>query len=35
MGIDDEPVYAVRPTRAYSFSSAPGEFVGGSTRWTF
>lgn len=36
MGIDPaEPVYAVRPTRAFSFSTAPGDFEGGSTRWTF
>jgi hypothetical protein len=36
MGIDPgEPIYAVRPTRAFSFSTAPGEFEGGSTRWTF
>lgn len=30
-----EPVYTVRPTRAFSFSSSPEEFTGGSTRWTF
>jgi hypothetical protein len=36
MGIDPgEPVFAVRPTRAFCFSTAPGEFEGGSTRWTF
>lgn len=35
MSTFDEPVYAVKPTRAYSFSSAAGEFAGGSTRWTF
>jgi hypothetical protein len=35
MGVEGEPLYAVRPTRAFSFSSAPGEFAGGSTRWTF
>jgi hypothetical protein len=36
MGIDPgEPVYAVRPTRVFSFSTAPGDFEGGSTRWTF
>ena len=36
MGIDQgEPVYAVRPKRAFYFSSAPGELQNGSTRWTF
>jgi pyridoxine/pyridoxamine 5'-phosphate oxidase len=30
-----EPIYAVRPAVAYWFSSAPGDFVGGTTRWTF
>jgi len=31
----DEPVFAVTPTAAFSFSTNPGEFVGGSTRWRF
>lgn len=36
MGIPPgEPIYAVRPARAFSFSTAAGEFEGGSTRWTF
>jgi Pyridoxamine 5'-phosphate oxidase len=35
MSTFEEPVYAVKPVRAYSFSAAPGEFAGGSTRWTF
>lgn len=30
-----EPIYEVRPVRAFSFSTAKGEFIGGSTRWTF
>ena len=31
----DEPIYSVRLTRAFSFSSVPAEFTGGATRWTF
>jgi hypothetical protein len=30
-----EPIYAVRPSVAFAYSSAPGEFTGGSTKWTF
>ena len=35
MGIEPGEPYAVRPARAFSFSTAPGDFEGGSTRWTF
>jgi hypothetical protein len=35
MGIEPGEAFAVRPTRAFSFSTAPGDFEGGSTRWTF
>lgn len=31
----DEPVYAVHPTAAFGFSTAPGEFIGSATRWVF
>jgi Pyridoxamine 5'-phosphate oxidase len=31
----NEPIYAVRPSVAFAFSSAPGEFTGGATKWTF
>jgi general stress protein 26 len=30
-----EPIFAVRPKVVFSYSSEPGEFAGGSTRWTF
>jgi pyridoxine/pyridoxamine 5'-phosphate oxidase len=30
-----EPIYSVRPSVAFAYSSAPGEFTGGSTKWTF
>lgn len=30
-----EPVYAVEPTVAFAFESAPGEFTGSATRWIF
>jgi hypothetical protein len=30
-----EPIYAVHPSVAFAYSSAPGEFTGGSTKWTF
>ena len=33
--MESEPMYSVRPTVAFFFSSAEGEFVGGATRWTF
>lgn len=31
----DEPVYAVRPTVVFGFTTAAGEFTGTATRWTF
>jgi pyridoxamine 5'-phosphate oxidase-like protein len=31
----DEPVYVVRPSVAFAFSCAPGEFTASATRWTF
>ncbi len=30
-----EPVYVLRPTAVFAFSSAPGEFTATATRWTF
>jgi general stress protein 26 len=31
----DEPVYRVRPTVAFAFTTAPGQFTSSATRWTF
>ncbi len=31
----DEPVYAIRPTVAFGFTTAVGEFTRTATRWTF
>jgi nitroimidazol reductase NimA-like FMN-containing flavoprotein (pyridoxamine 5'-phosphate oxidase superfamily) len=30
-----EPVYCVRPSAVFGFTTAPGEFVGSATRWVF
>ena len=31
----DEPIYAVRPTSVFGFTTSPGEFIGSATRWVF